>query len=207
MIGELRKKPQCQIQWFEIHVLHEALSSLSKYEVLCESIKAIKAKIENNWSNDVFKIDYVDILDEFNIDDQALFYKFNVDLAIDREKILAYNRKQNELELSEENKNNTLSLLNAISNLVSISEEVINRLSIKITITPYNIGKIFEIITLIKNKPIFQPTWFDNGIVCNALQNIDKYQNICNEINAIVNKISENVAGQLAEAVILHYEK
>lgn len=191
LIGELRKKPQCQIQWFEIHVLHEALSSLSKYEVLCESIKAIKAKIENNWSNDVFKIDYVDILDEFNIDDQALFYKFNVDLAIDREKILAYNRKQNELELSEENKNNTLSLLNAISNLVSISEEVINRLSIKITITPYNIGKIFEIITLIKNKPIFQPTWFDNGIVCNALQNIDKYQNICNEINAIVNKISE----------------
>ena len=104
---------------------------------------------------------------------------------------MAYNRKQNELELSEENKNNTLSLLNAISNLVSISEEVINRLSIKITITPYNIGKIFEIITLIKNKPIFQPTWFDNGIVCNALQNIDKYQNICNEINAIVNKISE----------------
>jgi superfamily I DNA and/or RNA helicase/very-short-patch-repair endonuclease len=191
LINELKKRPQCQIQWFEIRVLHEALSSLSKYKALCESIKAIKEKIEGHWSNDVLQIDYAEISNGFNADCQNLFCKFNLDTDFEKEKVLEYSRKQNELKLLDGNKENTLSVLTSLSRLITTVEEIIKILSLNVVITPQTISKIYEIINVIKNKPLFQSSWFDNDVITHALQNIDKYKSISNKINAVINNISE----------------
>ena len=191
LIDELKKQPHCQLQWFELHILDEALSSLSKYNHLCQSIIMIKNRIREHWSNDILGMDYAEISNRFNADCQNLFLSFYSDVDFDKQNILEYAKKANEPKLSDGNKENTSCVLCSLSNLIALTGEICEILSINLSISPQNIEKIYEMIDLIKSKPIFHLAWFNKNNLFNAMNNIEKYRSLSDKINSLLNTIGE----------------
>lgn len=92
LINELKKKPACQKQWFDMKVVSDALSNIKKYKDLSTSINSLNAEILSVWEKEIFDIDYNDLLNKFKTDYRGLFRVFNSKYRADKKEILQFSK-------------------------------------------------------------------------------------------------------------------
>lgn len=92
IVAGLKSQPNCQNQWFDVHILNKAISNISKYKELSSQINSLNSEILTFWEKEIFEVNYTEILNRFKTDYKSIFKVFNYSYRADKKTIIKHSK-------------------------------------------------------------------------------------------------------------------